>query len=93
MRWNMGKNNYRKEKELKIVNPRKIDYTFTGKDDPVNIKSSSYGDEKSIDSSKKSNIEKKDIDRIRYDIAKNTKLRTKGRLVGQSMQSHSSVYE
>ena len=90
----MGKNNLRKEKAVKTIDPRKIDYTFIDKDDPFNIKSSSCDDEKSNDSSKKSNIEKKDINRIRYNIAKNTKLRTKGRLAGgQSKQSHSSVYE
>ena len=89
----MGKNNHRKERQIKIVDPKKIDYTYTGKDDPFNFKSS-YSNEKNIESSKKSNTEKKDVDRIRYDIAKNTKIRTKGRIAGgQSKQSHSSVYE
>jgi hypothetical protein len=48
-------------------------------------------DEKNIDSSKKSNT---DIERMRYDITKNAKIRTKGRIAGgQSKQGHSSVYE
>ena len=38
----MENNNRRKEKGIKIIDPKKIDYTFTGKDDPFNIKSSSY---------------------------------------------------
>lgn len=38
--------------------------------------------------------ERKDIDRIRHDITKDTKIRTRGRVVGgQSKQGHSSVYE
>ena len=32
-------NNHRKEKGIKIIDPERIDYTFTGKDDPFNIKS------------------------------------------------------
>lgn len=87
------KNNHHKERQIKIVNPKKIDYTYTGKDDPFNFKSSD-SNEKNIDSSKKSNTKKRDIDRIRYDIAKNTKIRTKESIAGgQSKQSHSSVYE
>ena len=91
----MGKKNHRlKEKGIKIIDPKKIDYTYTGKDDLLDIQSALYSNEKSIDTSKKSNIEKKEIDRIRHDIVKNTKLRAKGRLAGgQSKQSHSSVYE
>ena len=85
----MGKNNLRKG--IRILDPKKIDYTYTGKDDLVDIKSSSYSDEKNIDSSKKSNT---DIERMRYDITKNAKIRTKGRIAGgQSKQGHSSVYE
>jgi len=89
----MEKNNHYKERQIKIVDPKKIDYTYTGKDDPFNFKSS-YSNEKNIESSKKSNTEKKDVDQIRYDITKNTKIRTKGRIAGgRSKQSHSSVYE
>ena len=29
------KNNHRKEKGIKIKDPERIDYTFTGKDDPL----------------------------------------------------------
>jgi hypothetical protein len=43
---NIGKNNHRKEKGIKIIDPERIDYTFTGKDDPFNIKSSSSINEK-----------------------------------------------
>ncbi|HEX7209060.1 MAG TPA: hypothetical protein VF233_12810 [Nitrososphaeraceae archaeon] len=91
---NMGKNNHRKEKGIKIIDPKKIDYTFTDKDDPSNIKSSSYNNEKNIGSSGKSKTERKDIDRLRHNITKDTKIRNKGRIAGgQSKQSHSSVYE
>ena len=66
---------------------------FTVKDDLFNIKSSLYSDEKNIGSSGKSKTERKDINRIR-NIAKDTKIRNKGRIAGgQSKQSHSSVYE
>ena len=90
----IGKNNHRKERGIKIIDPEKIDYTFTGKDDPFNIKSSLFINEKNIDSSSKSKTEKKNTDRIRFDLSKNTNTRTKGRIAGgQSKQSHSSVYE
>jgi hypothetical protein len=90
----IGKNNHRKEKGIKIIDPEKIDYTFTGKDDPFNIKPSSFINEKNIDLSSKSKTEKRDTHRIRFDLSKNTKTRTKGRIAGgQSKQSHSSVYE
>jgi hypothetical protein len=86
----MGKNNYQKEKGIKIIDPKKIDYTFTNSDDLFDTKS----DIKSNDSSKKLHTEKKDIGRIRHDITRGTKIRTKGRIAaGQSKQSHSSVYE
>jgi hypothetical protein len=89
---NMG-NNHHKEKGIKIIDPKNIDYTFTDKDDPFNIKSS-RSDEKNIGSSGKSKTERKDIDRLRHNIAKDTKIRTKGRITGgQSKQGHSSVYE
>jgi hypothetical protein len=59
----------------------------------LDIKSSNTNEE-NIDPPRKSNKEKKDIDRLRYDIAKDTKMRTKGRITGgQSKQGHSSVYE
>jgi hypothetical protein len=90
----MGKNNHHKEKGIKIIDPKKIDYTFTDNDDLFDIKHSSYTDEKNIDSSDKSKIKGKGIDRLRHDITKDTKIRTKGRVVGgQSKQGHSSVYE
>jgi hypothetical protein len=90
----MEKNSHHKEKGIKIIDPKKIDYTFTGKDDPFNIKFSSYSDEKNIGSSGKSKTERRDINRLRHHITKNTKIRTKGRVVGgQSKQGHSSVYE
>ena len=84
----IGKNNHRKEKGIKIIDPEKIDYTFTDKDDPFNIKSSLFINEKNIDSSSKSKTEKKNTDRIRFDLSKNTKTRTKGRIAGgQSKQA------
>jgi hypothetical protein len=91
---NMEKNNRHKEKGIKIIDPKKIEYTFKDKDDPFNFKSSSYSDEKNIYSSGKSKTERKNIvDRLRHDI-KDTKIRTRGRVVGgQSKQGHSSVYE
>jgi hypothetical protein len=90
----MGKNNHHKEKGIKIIDPKKIDYTFTDNDDLFDIKRSSYADEKNIDSSDKSKIKGKGIDRLRHDTTTDTKIRTKGRVVGgQSKQGHSSVYE
>ena len=90
----MGKNNHHKEKGIKIIDPNKIGYTFTDKDGPFNIKSSLYSYEKNIGSSGKSKTERRDINRLRHDITKGTKIRTKGRVVGgQSKQGHSSVYE
>lgn len=90
----MGKNNHHKEKGIRIIDPNKIDYTFTEKDGPSNIKSSLYSDEKNIGSSFKSKTERRDTNRLRHDITKDTKIRTKGRVVGgQSKQGHSSVYE
>jgi hypothetical protein len=89
----MGKNNHHNEKGIKIIDPKKIDYTFTDNDDPF-IKSPSYNDEKNVDSSSKSKVERKNLDRLRHDFKKDTKIRTKGRVVGgQSEQGHSSVYE
>jgi hypothetical protein len=90
----MGKNNHHKEKGIKIIDPKKIDYTFTDKDDLFDIKRSSYTKEKNIDSSDKSKIKGEDINRLRHDITTDSKIRTKGRVVGgQSKQGHSSVYE
>ena len=90
----MGNNNHHKEKGIRIIDSKKIDYTFTSKDDSFNIRFSSYSGEKNIGSSGKSNTERRDINRLRHDITKNTKIRTKGRVVGgQSKQGHSSVYE
>ena len=91
---NMGKDDRHKEKGIKIIDPKKVDYTFTCKDDPFNIVSSLHSDEKNIGSSGKSKTERKDIDRLRHNVAKDTKIRNKGRIAGgQSKQSHSSVYE
>jgi hypothetical protein len=90
----MGKNNHHKEKGIKIIDPKKIDYTFTDKDDLFDIKSSSHNDEKNIGLSGKSKTERKNIDRLRHDMTKDTKIRTKGRVVGgQSKQGYSSVYD
>jgi hypothetical protein len=90
----MGKDDHHKETGIKIIDPKRIDYTFTGKDDPFNIVSSLHSDEKNIGSSGKLKTERKDIDRLRRNIAKDTKIRNKGKIAGgQSKQSHSSVYE
>lgn len=89
---NMGKNNHRREKGIKIIDPKKIDYTFT--EHYFNIKSSSYNDGRKLGSTGKSKTERMDINRLRHDITKDTKIRTKGRVSGgQAKQSHSSVYE
>ena len=34
----MGKNNHRKERRIKIVDPKKIDYTYKGKDELFSTK-------------------------------------------------------
>ena len=61
----MGKNNHRKERQIKIVDPKKIDYTYKGKDKLFSTKSTLYSNEKNNYSSQRSKTEKKDIDRIR----------------------------
>jgi hypothetical protein len=90
----MGKNKQpSKGGGIKILDPRKIDYTYTYTDNTgvFDIKSSDNG--KYDDKSKKSKTEK-DIHHLRYSSTKNTKMRTKGRITGgQSKQGHSSVYE
>ena len=89
----MGKKNlHNKKGGIKIVNPKRIDYTYTNKDNLFDTKSSSVNRESS-DGSKKPKTEK-DTQQIRYILTKNTKIRTKGRITGgQSKQGHSSVYE
>lgn len=92
----MGKNKQpSKEGGIKIIDPRRIDYTYGSDDNIFNIKSS-LGAEKNNqnnDSSKKPKT-KKDIQQIRHNLARNAKIRSKGRITGgQSMQGHSSVYE
>jgi hypothetical protein len=87
----MGKGNHHKEKRIKIVDPKKIDYTYIGYETIFNIESLLYNS-KINDGSNKSKIDKND-QRLRYDT-KNSKTRTKGRITGgQSMQGHSSVYK
>ena len=85
----MGKNKQRyKGGGIKILDPRRIDYTYT--DNTFNINSLENG---KYEDSKKSKTEK-DIHNLRYSFTKNTKMRTKGRITGgQSKQGHSSVYE
>lgn len=89
----MGKNNQPNNKGgIKIVDPKRIDYTCTNKDNLFDTKSSSDYREYS-DGSKKSKTEK-DSQQLRYTLTKNTKIRTRGRITGgQSKQGHSSVYE
>ena len=89
----MGKNNLQpKDIGIKIVDRRRTDYTYTGDDSQFNIQSS-LNDEKNNDTSKKSKTER-DVERLRHDVAKNSKIRNKGRITGgQSKQGHSSVYE
>jgi hypothetical protein len=85
----MGKNKRRsKGGGIKILDPRRIDYTYTDNTFNINsLENGKYGD------SKKSKTEK-DIHNLRYSPTKNTKMRTKGRITGgQSKQGHSSVYE
>jgi hypothetical protein len=89
----MGKNNrYHKEREIRILDPRRIDYTYTNDYSIIDIKSP-LDDGKYKDGSKKSKTEK-DTQQLRHDPTMNTKIRTKGRITGgQSKQGHSSVYE
>ena len=89
----MGKNNrYHKERGIRIVDPRRVDYTYTDDYGMFDIKSPS-DDGKYKDGSKKSKTEK-DTQQLRHDPIMNTKIRTKGRITGgQSKQGHSSVYE
>ena len=89
----MGKNNQPNKKGgIKIVDPKRIDYTYTNKDNLFDTKSSSVNREYS-DDPKKPKTEK-DTQSLRFDLTKNTKIRTKGRITGgQSKQGHSSVYE
>ena len=44
----MGKNNHSKERRIKIVDPKKIDYTYKGKDELFSTKSTLYSNEKNI---------------------------------------------
>jgi hypothetical protein len=85
----MGKNKQRsKGGGIKILDSRRIDYTYT--DNTFNINSLENG---KYEDSKKSKTEK-DIHKLRYSPTKNTKMRTKGRITGgQSKQGHSSIYE
>lgn len=89
----MGKNKEpSKEGRIKIIDPRRIDYTYRSDD---NIKSSLDIEKNNQNngSSKKPKT-KKDIQRIRHNLARDAKIRDKGRMTGgQSMQGHSSVYE
>jgi hypothetical protein len=93
----MGKNKQPSKGGIKIIDPRRIDYTYTDNNSVFNIKfffrSTSSGNGEYDDDTKKSKT-KKDIQHLRYDLTKNTKIRTKGRVTGgQSKQGHSSVYE
>jgi hypothetical protein len=69
----MGKNSYNKESRIKIVDPKKIDYTYTGHETIFNIESP-------LDNSKNRNESKinKNDWRLRYDT-KNSEITTKGR--------------
>ena len=69
----MGKNNHSKERRIKIVDPKKIDYTYKGKDELFSTKSTLYSNEKNIYSSQRSKTEKKDIDLIRWGIEEDYK--------------------
>jgi hypothetical protein len=83
----MGKNKQpSKEGGIKIIDPRRIDYIYT---DNTGV----FDNRKYNDDSKEPKT-KKDIHHLRYSHTKNTKMRTKGRIIGgQSKQGHSSVYE
>lgn len=89
----MGKNNQLSKKGgIKIVDPKRINYTYMEDNKPFNIKSSLDGKKNDV-GSKKSNTQK-DVQRVRHDVTKNAKIRNKGRMTGgHSMQGHSSVYE
>ena len=86
----MGKNKQpSKEGGIKIIDPRRIDYTYRS---DGNIKSSLDIEKNKNNGSSKKPKTKKDIQRIRHDLARDSKIRNKGRMTGgQSMQGHSSI--
>lgn len=88
----MGKNKRLSKKGgIKIVDPRRIDYTCTGDNSMFDMNSPLHDGK---DNGPKTSRIEKDLQRLRYDSTKNTKTKTKGRITaGQSKQSHSSVYE
>ena len=86
----MGSEEPPNRRGIRIVDPRKIGYTYTVDDNGFKINSSA--DDKD-DSALKKKTEK-DIQRIRHDVTKKARIRNKGRITGgQSKQGHSSVYE
>jgi hypothetical protein len=85
----MGSDEPPKRRGIRIVDPRKIGYTYMV-DDNGFINSSA--DDKDNSALKKKT--EKDIQRIRHDVTKKANIRNKGRITGgQSKQGHSSVYE
>lgn len=86
----MGSDEAPKRRGIRIVDPRKICYTYIVDDNGFKVNSSA--DDKDISALKKKT--EKDIQRIRHDVTKKANIRNKGRITGgQSKQGHSSVYE
>jgi hypothetical protein len=86
----MGSDEPPKRRGIRIVDPRKIGYTYIVDDNGFKINSSV--DDKDNSALKKKT--EKDIQRIRHDITKKENIRNKGRITGgQSKQGVSSVYE
>jgi len=92
----VGKNNQPdREGGIKIIDPKRIDYTYTNEDSLFDIKSSLNikKTNENKEALKKYKTEK-NIHKMRHDLSKNTKIRAKGRITGgHSKQGHSSVYE
>ena len=91
----MGKNNHRKERRIKIVDPKKIDYTYKGKDELFSTKIHFIQQWKRIFTLHRDQKLKK---RALIEYAKVSRRIQRqvlrGRISGgQSKQSHLSVYE
>lgn len=86
----MGSDEPPKRRGIRIVDPRKIVYTYIVDDNGFKVNSSA--DDKDNSALKKKT--EKDSQRIRHDVTKKANIRNKGRITGgQSKQGHSSVYE
>ena len=86
----MGSDEPPKRRGIRIVDPRKIGYTYIVDGNGFKINSSADDKDNSVLKKKT----EKDIQRIRHDVTKKANIKNKGRITGgQSKQGHSSVYE